>query len=261
MLKLSKATEQVKFMYDSASDKTGRAFKAMTNAKLLWRISRYMVLPIFTALKPFPATTLNVWKNIPAPFIELLLDEGYLQFGFLCHDIDLPNPQELDESELEPIKKKIRRMGAKNFNMLPHMYHLLDIGFLAEIEKAYRNNLPIDVTLFGTGLLISDEVWQKAMVRYLVSLRTQLGIWVKDRKEYWEGHPAELRLLDQVENKLVWMFDFKMFDSWDVGLHFETAPKPFLTPTLISSFAIQLQDAWKGYLWVSEYTETGRDPS
>jgi hypothetical protein len=64
----------------------------MTNPKLLWRVSRYMVLPIFAALKPFPATTLNNWKNIPAPFIKLFLDEGYLQFRFLCHDLELPDP-------------------------------------------------------------------------------------------------------------------------------------------------------------------------
>jgi hypothetical protein len=67
------------------------------------------------------------------------------------------------------------------------MYHLLDIRFLAEIQKAFLNNLPTDV-LFGTGLLILDDHWKKAMVCYLANLQMQLGTSAKDQKEPWEGH-------------------------------------------------------------------------
>lgn len=242
----------MQFIYDNIAKRCARSIKAMGNPKLLWSTARYMIPPIFLALCPFPSTFVNDNKHMPSPFIELLLDEGFLQVGFLCHDFEVPDPKSLGEEAIEDFRKQVRKASRNNFSSRPHMHYILDASFIGAIEEAFVECLSNDMTLFGTGLLSSDTIWKKAMKGYIVEVTKRMEKWVGIRKRDWSDHPAELRVLDQIGMKLEWILNYKIFDSFDVGMHFPNSPKPLLTPTLIQTVANQLLKVSKGYLFVSQ---------
>ncbi|KAF9461672.1 hypothetical protein BDZ94DRAFT_1371017 [Collybia nuda] len=237
---MSTAEEAITFVKSNSDNMpNSRAGRASSNGTML------------CDRKPFSAKLLFDSRTTVSPFLEALCREGYLQFLFLCTNVDVPHLKNLTAEELEDVRNELHEKACNEFTGHSVDFLAIPTEFIALLENAFQNHLAGSVLNFGSPLDVHIQTWEDDYEGYVKDIAHQAEAWVEEAcTTTFKDAPDTIDLLQKLCLKLEWLLNGRLFDSVSIGLYDERYRKPMIVPEMILSIVRGVHAVRAGYDWM-----------
>ncbi|KAF9461604.1 hypothetical protein BDZ94DRAFT_1371119 [Collybia nuda] len=242
---MSTAEEAITFVKSNSDNTpTSRAGRASSNGTMLCE------------RKPFSAKLLFDSRTTVSPFLKALCREGYLQFLFLCTDLDVPHLDDVTADEFEDVRNELHEQACNEFTGHRVDFLAIPTEFVTLLENAFQTHLAEAVLNFGSPLDDHIQTWEDNYEVYVRDVVHEAGAWVEQAcTTTFKDAPEMIELLQNLQVKLEWILDGRLFDCASVGMYDEKYRKPLIVPEMILSIVRGVHAVRAGYDWMFTLVE------